>query len=67
VKAKSNLFNEYDDIDFKICFRLLKSIVKKLLKQVSVRMFSLSPCHRKYNPPVLWCCWLGGMGRRQDG
>ena len=35
VKARSNPFDEYDDEEFKIRFRLSKSTVQKLLEQVS--------------------------------
>lgn len=45
VKARSNPFDECDDVDFKIRFRLSKSTVKKLLEQVSVQTFSLTPLY----------------------
>jgi len=49
VKARSNPFDEFDDAEFKIRFRLSKSTVKKLLEQVSVWTFSYTH-YIKYNP-----------------
>ena len=50
MKARNNPFNECDEVEFKIRFRLSKSTVQKLLEQFSVRTSSLTHYEETSNP-----------------
>ena len=49
VKARANPFDECDEVEFKVRFRLSKSTVQKLLEQVIVPTFS----HTHYRGSII--------------